>query len=60
VLVIEGLKAGDHIVVEGLQKLREGAPVQPKTAAQMAEAAEAVKQAETSHAKPGENKSAKE
>jgi len=60
VLVIEGLKAGDHIVVEGLQKLREGAPVQPKTAAQMAEAAEAAKQAETSHAKPGENKSAKE
>ena len=28
ILVTEGLKAGDRIVVEGLQKVREGAPVQ--------------------------------
>jgi membrane fusion protein (multidrug efflux system) len=36
VLIMEGLKAGERIVVEGLQKVREGAPVQPMTAAQMA------------------------
>ena len=33
------MKAGERIVIEGLQKVREGAPVQPMTAAQMAEAA---------------------
>lgn len=38
-LITAGLKPGDRIVVEGLQKVREGAPVQPKTAAEMAEAA---------------------
>ena len=27
-LILEGLKAGERIVVEGLQKVREGAPVQ--------------------------------
>jgi membrane fusion protein (multidrug efflux system) len=46
-LISEGLKPGDRIVVEGLQKVREGAEVQPKTAAQMTEAAaQAAKQAE--------------
>lgn len=45
VLITEGLKAGERIVVEGLQKVREGAPVQAKTAAQMAEAAQAAKEA---------------
>ena len=59
-LILEGLKAGDRIVVEGLQKVREGTPVQPKTAAQMAEAAEAAKHAEASHAKQGETKHGKE
>ncbi|MES2439345.1 MAG: efflux RND transporter periplasmic adaptor subunit [Verrucomicrobiota bacterium] len=34
--VLEGLKAGERIVVEGLQKVREGAPVTPLTAGQMA------------------------
>jgi len=38
-LILEGLKPGDRIVVEGLQKVRESAPVQPKTAAEMAQAA---------------------
>jgi membrane fusion protein (multidrug efflux system) len=33
--VLEGLKAGERIVVEGLQKVREGAPVQPMSAEQM-------------------------
>jgi multidrug efflux pump subunit AcrA (membrane-fusion protein) len=28
-LVLEGLKTGDRIVVEGLQKMREGAAVTP-------------------------------
>jgi RND family efflux transporter MFP subunit len=39
--ILEGLKAGDRIVVEGLQKVREGAEVKPMTAAQIAEAAKA-------------------
>jgi RND family efflux transporter MFP subunit len=60
-LILEGLKAGERIVTEGLQKVREGVPVQPKTAAQMAEAAaQAVQHAEASHAKPGESKAGKE
>ena len=61
VLIVEGLKAGERIVVEGLQKVREGAPVQPKTAAQMTEAAAQTSQpTEASHAKQGEPKPAKE
>ena len=36
VIVNEGIKAGERIVVEGLQKVREGAPVKAMTAAQMA------------------------
>lgn len=35
-LVSEGLKPGERIVVEGIQKVREGAPVTALTAAQMA------------------------
>lgn len=38
-LIQEGLKPGERIVVEGVQKVREGAPVQALTAAQMAQAA---------------------
>jgi membrane fusion protein, multidrug efflux system len=61
VLIMEGLKAGERIVTEGLQKVRDGTPVQPLTAAQMAEAAaQAARQAEASHAKQGETKPAKE
>ena len=48
VLIVEGLKAGERIVTEGLQKVREGASVQPKTAAEMALAS---KQAEAPPAK---------
>jgi membrane fusion protein (multidrug efflux system) len=60
-LILEGLKPGERIVTEGLQKVREGAPVQPKTAAQMAEAAaQAAKQAEANHSKQGETKPGKE
>ncbi len=36
----EGLKPGERIVVEGLQKVREGALVQPMTAAQIAATAD--------------------
>jgi len=36
-LIQEGLKQGERIVVEGVQKVREGAPVQVMTAAQMSE-----------------------
>jgi membrane fusion protein (multidrug efflux system) len=49
VLIIEGLKSGERIVTEGLQKVREGAPVKPMTAQEMALAAQAAKQAEASH-----------
>ncbi len=58
VVILEGLKAGEPIVVEGLNKVREGAMVQPVTAAQMAAAAaQSAKAAETKHA---EGKAAKE
>lgn len=35
-VVLEGLKPGEIVVVEGLQKVREGSPVTAMTAAQMA------------------------
>jgi membrane fusion protein (multidrug efflux system) len=50
-LILEGLKAGERFVVEGLQKVREGAPVQPMTAEQMAQAAAAQAPATTQHEK---------
>jgi RND family efflux transporter MFP subunit len=46
-MILEGLKSGEHIVVEGLQKVREGALVKPMTAQEMAQAAAAAGQAET-------------
>ena len=58
VLISEGLKSGERIVVEGLQKVREGAPVQPKTAAQMAESA--TQSPQEAGAKNAGTKSAKE
>jgi membrane fusion protein (multidrug efflux system) len=54
VLILEGLKPGERIVVEGLQKMREGALVQPMTATQVMQATEAsqsAKQGEAAHAK---------
>jgi membrane fusion protein (multidrug efflux system) len=48
VLVLEGLKAGERIVTEGLQKVREGATVNPMTAEQTAQA----EAAHTSEHKP--------
>jgi len=61
-LIPEGLKAGERIVVEGLQKVRQDAPVQPMTAEQMAAAAaaQAAKQAEAGSAKEGGAKHGKE
>ena len=41
VMILEGLKAGERIVIEGLQKVREGVIVHPVTAAQLAQAAAA-------------------
>ena len=43
VLILEGLKPGDRIVVEGLQKVREGAVVTPVTDAQTAQSVAANK-----------------
>jgi membrane fusion protein (multidrug efflux system) len=52
-LVLEGIKAGERIVVEGLQKVREGSVVQPMTAEQMAEATtRAALASERHHEKP--------
>jgi len=45
------LKAGERIITEGLQKVREGADVQPKTAAQLAEAAAAQSAVAPQHGK---------
>lgn len=62
-IVVEGLKAGERIIVEGLQKARQDQPVQPMTLAQAAEAAAAqtAQQAEAKKAKEeGEAKHGKE
>ena len=48
VIVNEGIKAGERIVVEGLQKVREGASVNAMSAAQMA----AMKSASAAEVKP--------
>lgn len=57
-LVQDGLKPGEHIVVEGLQKVREGMVVKPMTAAQLAEAA--AKAAKAAEAKQAEAKPTKQ
>jgi membrane fusion protein (multidrug efflux system) len=43
-IIEDGVKAGDRIIVEGIQKARQGAPVQPMTADQVAQAAAAAVQ----------------
>lgn len=51
VLIAEGLKAGERIVTEGLQKVREGATVQTTTVEEPARTqAPPVKQSEAKHA----------
>jgi len=50
-LILEGLKPGERIITEGMQKVREGVLVQPKTAAEMAGAA-AAQAAQQAQAKP--------
>jgi len=47
-LILEGIKAGERVVVEGIQKVREGVPVNAKTAAEMA----AMNAAPAAEAKP--------
>ena len=42
-VIDEGLRAGERIIVEGAQKARQGAPVQPMTAEEMAQAAAAAR-----------------
>jgi membrane fusion protein (multidrug efflux system) len=37
--ILKGIKAGDRIIVEGIQKVREGMPVQPKSAEAIAASA---------------------
>lgn len=51
-LILDGLKAGERIVLEGMQKVREGSLVQPMTPAQMAAlAAQQAAAAGQAHAK---------
>jgi membrane fusion protein (multidrug efflux system) len=57
-LITEGLKSGDRIVLEGLQKVRDGMPVNPMTAEEMKMAGAAARQAES--AGEGEAKHGKE
>jgi membrane fusion protein (multidrug efflux system) len=51
VVIAEGLKVGERIVTEGIQKVREGALVQPKTAGEVAKQAE--ERTAKGEAKPG-------
>ena len=50
-LILEGVKPGERIIVEGVQKAREGAKVNAMTAAQIA----AMKSASTSGEKPAKH-----
>lgn len=50
ILILEGLKAGDRIVVEGLQKVHDGGLVRPMTAQEIAQATQAAAE---SPSKPG-------
>jgi membrane fusion protein, multidrug efflux system len=45
-LILDGLKPGERIVVEGLQKVRDGAPVKPMTAEEMKAAEKAAAEGE--------------
>ncbi len=60
-LITEGLKHGERIIVEGLQKARQNERVQPMTVEQAAAAAaaRAAQQAEATQAKEGEAKQGK-
>jgi membrane fusion protein (multidrug efflux system) len=51
VLIQEGLKPGDRIVVEGLQKVREGSTVKALTAVELTQLAQSAQQAETKSSK---------
>jgi membrane fusion protein (multidrug efflux system) len=59
VLITEGLKPGERIVTEGVQKVREGLVVQPKTAQELASLQEA-QGAPPADAKHNESKPVKE
>ena len=50
-IILEGVKPGERVIVEGLQKAREGAPVTAMTAAQMA----AMKSAPAAAEKPAKH-----
>lgn len=50
-IITEGIKPGERVIVEGLQKAREGAPVTAMTAAQMA----AMKSAPAAEQKPAKH-----
>jgi membrane fusion protein (multidrug efflux system) len=59
-VIVKGLEPGERVVVEGVQKLREGAPVQPKSADEVAKTVAAlVPPAAAADARQGEAKPAK-
>jgi membrane fusion protein (multidrug efflux system) len=51
VIILKGLEVGERIIVEGVQKARDGQPVQARTAQQVAEAA-AAQAAQPAEAQP--------
>jgi membrane fusion protein (multidrug efflux system) len=59
-VILKGLEPGERVVVEGVQKLREGAPVQPKSADEVAKTVAALAPpAKAAQAGQGEAKPAK-
>ena len=57
VIILEGLNAGERIVVEGVQKLREGAPVQPMAAPPLTPAGKPAEASPANKAKPSPGRS---
>jgi len=61
VVILKGLSAGERVIVEGVQKVRDGELVQPMTAAQLAQAAaQGAKPPEDQHAGEKTRKATKE
>ncbi len=60
VVISEGLKAGERVVVEGLQKVREGGLVQPMTAQEMIAVLQATRQSPAESGKATGDKSNRE
>jgi membrane fusion protein (multidrug efflux system) len=60
VLIMDGLKPGERVVVEGVQKVREGMLVQAMTAGQLVQTAQGSTQTEVKHEKGEKSGNGKE